>query len=150
MKRLYKFEFDFGRGYEGNGIFWSTPEQIKKVLGKTVDFGEICGKHSEVSFDLKESMFTDITDKIEELKVGLQPLEYFPMFDLIELPDSTLLSHEDLEEYNDKYELIELRSDLKYEDYWRQFRYGDSIYEVIDSKEKEGLLVFLAKEIEDA
>lgn len=84
-KRLYKFEFDFGRGYDGNGIFWEEPKNIKRLIGKTIYFGEICGKHSEVEVTIREDMLVDITDKIQDdtFCLGLQPQSYIPEFDYI-------------------------------------------------------------------
>lgn len=145
--RLYKFEFDFGRGYKGQGLFWSTENKIKRLIGKTINFGEICGKHSEVEVTVTEKMIADITEEIQnpDFSIGLQPLEYLPSFDFVIIPGGAKLSVEELENFNDPYELIELRSDTNYEKDWRCFYYDDQLYEVVDSKEEEGMIYFIAE-----
>jgi hypothetical protein len=147
MKRLYKFDCD-GYYFKGLGIFWSTPEQIKKLIGKTVNFGSIAGKHSEVEIELEESMFVDITHEIQNpnFSAGLQPQYYLPQFDFVELEDGTKLTPEDLEDYND--EVFEITDNQ--DSYYRFFDYEDKSYEVVGSKENAvGIITFLAKEVEN-
>jgi hypothetical protein len=109
-KRLYRFSFDFGRGYEGDGLFWEYPKVIEKLIGKTISFGEICGKHSEVDVTITEDMITDVTDKIqdENFSMGLQPQSYLPKFDRIILEDGTILEPDDI------YEAEELDADSEH------------------------------------
>jgi len=59
---LYKFYWDCGRQGSVEGIFFSTPERIQKNLGNQVYFGEILGKHSEISGILEEEDVTLVTD----------------------------------------------------------------------------------------
>jgi hypothetical protein len=92
-KRLYSFEFD-----EGCGVFHSTPDKVKKLIGQTINFGEICGKHSEVEVDISEDMIKDITDD-SDISVGLDLNDYVPQFDLIELDSGEDLTIDDLEDY---------------------------------------------------
>jgi len=47
-KGLYQFHWDCGRMGEVNGLFITTQEQVDKVVGNDVHFGEILGKHSDV------------------------------------------------------------------------------------------------------
>jgi hypothetical protein len=103
-KRLYSFEFDFGRGYEGCGVFHSTPDKIKKLIGQTISFGEICGKHSEVDVDITEDMIKDITDE-SDISIGLDLNYYVPQFDLIVLDSGEELTIDGLEDYEVALEL---------------------------------------------
>jgi hypothetical protein len=61
MLNLYKFKWDVGRGYEAEGVFVADEKEVEAAMGKTADFGEICGKHSEISIDLKPEYFTVIS-----------------------------------------------------------------------------------------
>lgn len=144
MKRLYKFDCS-GYYFEGLGIFWSTPEQIKKLVDKTINFGSIAGKHSEVEIEVTEEMFTDITDVINNpnFQAGLDPLYYVPKFDFIELTDGTKLAPEDLENENE--DIQELGNE-----WYNTFHYDGVYYKIIGSKEEYGQLSFIAKEVENA
>lgn len=51
---LAKFYWNCGRMGDVEGIFFTTKEDIQKAIGKTVYFGEILGKHSEVYGTLHE------------------------------------------------------------------------------------------------
>ena len=62
MKKLYKFELSCGRMGSLEGVFVATEEEVEEALGKNVYFGEVLGKHSEIFFDLDESMLSVITD----------------------------------------------------------------------------------------
>lgn len=44
-KVIARFEWDFGRGGDVEGLFVTTLEDIEKITGKYVYFGEILGKH---------------------------------------------------------------------------------------------------------
>lgn len=48
-KRLYKFRLDYGRHGDLEGVFAATEQEVTAALGMTCDFGEVLGKHSEVS-----------------------------------------------------------------------------------------------------
>ncbi len=54
MKKLYEFNWDYGRSGEVSGVFIADDEDVKKVIGEEVYFGEILGKHSEVYGILEE------------------------------------------------------------------------------------------------
>jgi len=60
-KYVYKFDVDLGRGYEVEGLFVATPDEVDAAMGKTAQFGEICGKHSDMFVDLEASQFGAIT-----------------------------------------------------------------------------------------
>ena len=47
-KKLFSFYWDCGRSGFLDGLFVATQEEVDKVVGKEVYFGEVLGKHSEV------------------------------------------------------------------------------------------------------
>lgn len=62
VKKLYKFELN---EYYANlyGLFITTEEEINNAIGKTINFGDVAGKYSEVYTHLDR-------DHIHELKVN--------------------------------------------------------------------------------
>lgn len=89
MKKLYEFYCYFGRMGELSGRFVLDEEGQKELedsYGRTVYFGEVLGKHSEIYLDLKPEHIKVITDdqvflnRAEELKIdldtGFNPLNY--------------------------------------------------------------------------
>lgn len=62
MSSLYRFYADFGRMGELEGLFVTTDEQVQKIIGKEIYFGEVLGKHSDVIATMQEKMFTKLTD----------------------------------------------------------------------------------------
>lgn len=113
MNKLYNYFLDCGRMGSVEGLFIATDEMINNALGKTVYFGEILGKHSEVSDTLKLEdlkVLSDDQDKINWLAeiVGLgstisgyNPLDYIDDYDdeLDYIDD-----YDDEEEMIDEYE----------------------------------------------
>ena len=84
-KNVYKFDVDQGRGYEVQGVFVATHEEVAKAIGKTASFGEICGKHSEMEVDLEWTDFQMIRASEEIITFievnlgggsGYNPLDY--------------------------------------------------------------------------
>jgi hypothetical protein len=88
--KLYEWSWDQGRGYDAEGLFVASEEELKPMLGRDIYFGEICGKHSEVtlSFDMEDfTIKSDDQGFIEQLIAivgggsrsisGYNPLEYF-------------------------------------------------------------------------
>ena len=47
-KYLWKFEWDCGRQGTLESLFVATEQEIKDIIGKEANFGEVLGKHSEV------------------------------------------------------------------------------------------------------
>ncbi len=86
--KLWKFSEDYGRMGTVEGLFIATEEEVDKFLvGTEICFGEILGKHSEVSisFEKKDFRCLDVPEStIQELfKVlgrrrigGYNPFEY--------------------------------------------------------------------------
>ena len=62
MLKLYKYLLDCGRHGELDGLFVATPEQIKRIIGQEIYFGEVLGKHSEVIATIEAHEITEILD----------------------------------------------------------------------------------------
>jgi hypothetical protein len=85
MKKIYKFEADFGRMGDLDGVFVSTDEELQKLYGKQIYFGEVLGKHSEVFLTLETKHITEVTDDIKfielfekyDLSNGYNPFDYY-------------------------------------------------------------------------
>ncbi len=87
QNNLYRFYWDFRRWGQVEGLFISTQEQVDKLLGKEIYFGEILGKHSDVSGTIKEGDITLVSsdqDKVNWLLEllgctvsGYNPFEYY-------------------------------------------------------------------------
>ena len=84
MKKLFKFKFDCGRMGELNGIFAADQNDIDKVMGEEIYFGEVLGKHSEIVGPLEEGDLTILSEDQEFIKkfeeivgdIGYNPLDY--------------------------------------------------------------------------
>jgi hypothetical protein len=84
MKKLYRFEWDWGRMGCIQGTFVAEEKDVTQAIGRHIYFGEVLGKHSEVEGELDESDFGVLTDdqdfieKFEELvgSTGYNPLDY--------------------------------------------------------------------------
>lgn len=48
MKKLYKFHWEIKRMGDVTGVFVATDEEIDEIIGKTIYFGDVLGKHSEI------------------------------------------------------------------------------------------------------
>jgi hypothetical protein len=88
MKGIYEFFWDCGRMGEVSGLFLADKSDVEKLIGNEVYFGEILGKHSEVSGIVEEKdivLKTDDQDFINKLidifgadfSTGYNPLDYF-------------------------------------------------------------------------
>lgn len=86
MKLLVKFRWDCGRQGDVDGLFIVEKDVLEKSYGKSVYFGEILGKHSEVQGTLDQGDITVKSDdqefiaKVEELLgsdlSGYNPFDY--------------------------------------------------------------------------
>jgi hypothetical protein len=75
-QNVYAVSEHWGRGYSVEGVFLATPEQVAAAVGKTAYFGEICGKHSDVSLNIKPDTIKLVTDVPSEVdlirRLGLE------------------------------------------------------------------------------
>jgi len=85
--KFYSFEFDYGRGYQGAGLFSATPNIISGLIGKEIHFGEISGKHSEVIVKIEEGMIKELPLGLadeslnkKDICFGLNPLDYITKY----------------------------------------------------------------------
>jgi len=62
-KVLVSFAVDMGRSGELTGLFVTTQSELKSLYGRYVYFGEVLGKHSDVSVTLAEEHFTVKSDE---------------------------------------------------------------------------------------
>lgn len=73
--KLWKFSEDYGRMGDVEGLFIATEEEIDKFLvGKEISFGEILGKHSEISicFEKKDFKCLEVSEStVNELFIAL-------------------------------------------------------------------------------
>lgn len=88
-KAIYNFYVDCGRMGHLEGSFISTTEQVDKVVGKDVYFGECLGKHSEIEIRLnRDEHLALVTDDQEFIKrfeeimgedwsTGFNPIEMY-------------------------------------------------------------------------
>lgn len=84
MKVLYRFYWDCGRQGDVEGVFIAEESELMASLGKTVYFGEILGKHSDIHGTLGIDDVSTITTKADVIKVieeynlesGYNPLHF--------------------------------------------------------------------------
>ena len=60
MRKLYKFYADCGRMGDLDAVFTADPDDVKKLIGFEVYFGEILGKHSDIFFHILEDMIVEV------------------------------------------------------------------------------------------
>ncbi len=60
MDYLWKFYWDCKRDGSISGLFVRTEEEIKSIIGRHVNFGEILGKHSELYGTIEEGEITKV------------------------------------------------------------------------------------------
>lgn len=70
-KGIYRLKFDCGRSGELNGIFVDTDVRVQKAIecGVHVYFGEVLGKHSEVTGPIEENDIQLITENENAVSV---------------------------------------------------------------------------------
>jgi len=92
MKAIVEFFWDFGRSGEVSGLFICEEEDLNKIIGRDIYFGEILGKHSEVSGTISSEDFVikstdqDFISKFIEI-MGDGTISGYNPFDYIEEED---------------------------------------------------------------
>lgn len=94
MKKIYKFYVDCGRMGSLESVFVADDSEIDMIMGKTIYFGEVLGKHSDINITITSDcieLLTDdktFVDKFVEIMgdgtiSGHNPVEYYHegMFD---------------------------------------------------------------------
>ncbi len=62
MLVLVRFNADCGRMGWLDGLFVNTRERLEEITGYHIYFGEVLGKHSEISLDMNEDMFIVLSE----------------------------------------------------------------------------------------
>lgn len=78
-KYLWKFHWDSDCAFLG-GLFVATEEEVKNLIGKTLDLGEYEGKYSEVVGTLEEGDISLVSKNpivVKEIgNFGINPLNF--------------------------------------------------------------------------
>ena len=88
MKKLYQFDWHCGRMGDLDGLFIAEESEVNAIIGKNIYFGEVLGKHSEVSGTLDPEDIQVKTDDQEFIAKfieimgdgtisGFNPLDYY-------------------------------------------------------------------------
>lgn len=86
MKAIYKLNLDCGRDGSLYGIFVADKEYVDVLVNNDIEvyFGEILGKHSDISLTIDETDIELVTDDEKvidmfeeyELSTGINPFDY--------------------------------------------------------------------------
>lgn len=82
---LYRFFVDCGRSGDLEGLFVAQPEELNEAYGTTLYFGEVLGKHSEVTVKFGPEDITLISEDKEFVKklveiVGVDVSGFNPLY----------------------------------------------------------------------
>lgn len=82
---LWSFHWDCGRAGDLEGVFKATKDDVKRLVGYDVYFGEVLGKHSEVYGRIEERdiklLSDDPIEVINAKESGYDPLEFIDDID---------------------------------------------------------------------
>lgn len=85
MDKIWHYHLDCGRMGYIEGMFVATEKEIQNEIGSTIYFGEVLGKHSEITSDLDWDDLEELTDdeeliekciKFNIIPNGYNPLDY--------------------------------------------------------------------------
>ena len=80
---LYRFECDFGRMGDLEGLFVANHEDIDSIIGKRIYFGEVLGKHSEIWIDsFSEDHITLLTEDEAFIDKFIELMKPFGILDV--------------------------------------------------------------------
>lgn len=78
---LWALHFDCGRMGSVDGVFKATKKQMELISGSEIHFGEVLGKHSDISGPLEDVDFSLISDNpfvvMEAEESGYNPFDYW-------------------------------------------------------------------------
>lgn len=88
-KAVYKFFLDCGRMGFLDGVFVAIKSDVDKIIGKTIYFGEVLGKHSDIVYGITKDDIELVTDdpkvvmlfEEHDLSSGYNPLDYYEEMD---------------------------------------------------------------------
>lgn len=85
-KYLYRFYWNAGRMGSLQGLFVSTEVEIKDIIGRYANFGEVLGKHSEVygyiedgdveKLDISSDAVVEVSKYLGDTWSGFNPVGY--------------------------------------------------------------------------
>jgi len=64
---LYRYSINVYRFGNIDGLFVSTEESLKQIIGQKIYFGDILGKHSDVDITFEEEDFEKLSDDEEKI-----------------------------------------------------------------------------------
>ena len=86
IRKLYKLEIS-GWGGDITGMFYATEKEIRNLIGKEINFGEVLGRFSEIKVIIKNEHINVVSEDQEfldqvqkkkiKLEIGYNPFEYF-------------------------------------------------------------------------
>lgn len=97
-RKLYRYQEYFGRSGHLEGLFVAESDDVAKVMGRRVCFGEVLGKHSEVNGTISDKTLTVAVDDaafVEQFSallpdgVGINPIDQ-AMEELLDEEDDAL------------------------------------------------------------
>lgn len=106
MKVIVEFFWDCGRMGDLSGLFICDKQDLKSIEGKEVYFGEVLGKHSEISGTISADDFViktedqDFIQKFIEI-MGDGNISGYNPFDYIDISEDEMLDDE-LEEKDEE------------------------------------------------
>lgn len=86
MNKLYSYS-DSGRGWRIEGMFVSDDESLKELYDKDLYYGEVCGKHSELTLNFFEGDFTVVTEDQDFIRKFIDLIGYSGYNPFYYLPD---------------------------------------------------------------
>lgn len=85
MKAIYRFSQSVGRMGDLAGVFIADSDDVEKIMGETVHFGEVLGKHSDIDVDIDDENLTIVSSDPDavlmfenlNLETGHNPFDYW-------------------------------------------------------------------------
>lgn len=66
---VYRFCFGFRYTRDYEGLYLGSRKTIQKIINRELNFGDICGKYSDVSLVINDSEFVLITEDEKEIEM---------------------------------------------------------------------------------
>lgn len=85
VKAIYRFKQSVGQMGDLAGVFIAGSDDVEKIMGETVYFGEVLGKHSDIEIEIDSENLTIISDDPDavlmfenlKLETGHNPFDYW-------------------------------------------------------------------------
>lgn len=96
MKGIYRFQYECGRMGTLSGVFVADSDDVGKIDGECVYFGEVLGKHSDIEADIRsndnlkllsaDGLAVEVFETLN-LETGHNPFDYWERDDHGDHPD---------------------------------------------------------------